>query len=82
MGCCNEVSRCETPEEKEKNNNYDDYDVEEALRNLKRAEEVKMKPNLMKRVKMKAAHEIKEIKSIQDLKDIANNGSIEEEEEY
>lgn len=45
------------------------YEVEDALRSLQRAEEVKADPELMSEVQKLAGKQMKQIKSIADLKE-------------
>jgi len=58
---------------------YCEYEVEDALRSLQRAEEVRKDPKLMVQVQKMAKIKMKEIKSIADLKNIRQN--LEEEDD-
>lgn len=59
---------------------FDKWEVEDALRSLQRAEEVRKDEKLMKEVFKLARLKLKEIKSIADLK-AAYHAQVEEEDE-
>ncbi len=55
---------------------YDEWEIKDWVRTLKEAEEIKEDPEKMKLLK---PHLKKEIKSIEDLKDLVNNYDKDEE---
>lgn len=59
-------------------NDFHEYEVDDALNTLRRAEEIKGNEHLMKHVHKHAKKKIKEIKSISDLKKVRAE-KVEEE---
>lgn len=60
-------------EVKEKKKKYEDYEIEEAVRTLMRAEEIKADPALMKCCMKEVSKKKKAISSIAQLKKMAND---------
>jgi hypothetical protein len=73
-------------EGKKKYGEYDDYEIESAVRTLKEAEEIKADASKMKYVKMCMGKEKKAMekayKSISDMREDYKNLPDDEEEEY
>lgn len=60
---------------------YAEHEVEEAAETLMRAAEIKKDAKLMEKIKEHLDIKGKKIKNLQDLKDVANNFSKQDEDE-
>lgn len=61
-----------------KKKEYDKWEIEDAYRTLKRAEEVKNTPELMKLISKEYDKDLKAIKSLSSLKNLASKAMADE----
>lgn len=76
----NSIRGRDIPVKEEKKGKFDKWEVEDALRTLQRAEEIRKDEKLMKEVVKFGKEKIKEIRSISDLK-TAYTSKVQEENE-
>jgi hypothetical protein len=65
---------------KEKRPEFDKWEIEDAYRTLKRAEEIKANPKLMRLIKAEHDKDMKATQSLSGLKELANKKMAEEAE--